>query len=162
MGRVYPERRSFPEGQVSSERRFFPEGQDYPEGQDSLEGRSFPEKRRFFGGMLRFRRRFPFRGLKAALPDSLSLSLPTGVLGRTPYLSLRGQEELEIYGCVSILCYEEEKILLKLTKGCLRIVGKSLTMRTYHRNSMTVGGRILCIDFPPEDGTETDRGEAKA
>lgn len=34
-------------------------------------------------------------------------------------------------------------------------------MRTYHRNSMTVGGRILCIDFPPEDGTETDRGEAK-
>lgn len=149
MGRVYPERRSFLEGQVFSEGRSFPEG------------RVFPERRRFFGGMLRFRRRFPLRGLKAALPDSLSLSLPTGVLGRTPYLSLRGQEELEIYGCVSILCYEEEKILLKLTKGCLRIVGRSLTMRTYHRNSMTVGGRILCIDFPPEDGTETDRGEAK-
>ena len=98
------------------------------------------------------------------LPDSLAL--PTGLLGRTPYLALRGQSELEVFGCMSILCYEDCRIVLQLSKGYLRIRGNRLSMRTYHRSAMTVGGDIESLDFPkserealacalPEKGEET-------
>ena len=83
------------------------------------------------------------------LPDSLAL--PTGMLGLTPYLALRGQEELELFGCLAILCYEDRKIVLQMTKGYLRIRGKGLSMRTYHRSSMTVGGEIQMLDFPKNE-----------
>ena len=80
-----------------------------------------------------------------------SLSLPTGILGLTPYLTLRGRTELEVFGCLSILGYEEDQILLQMTKGYLRIRGKGLSMRTYHRSAMTVCGEIATLDFPKEE-----------
>ena len=83
------------------------------------------------------------------LPDRLSL--PTGFLGLTPYLALRGREELEIFGCAGILCYEDRLIILQLTKGFLRIRGRGLSMRSYHRSAMTVGGEIEGLDFPKNE-----------
>lgn len=83
------------------------------------------------------------------LPDSLSL--PTGFLGLTPYLALRGRSELEIFGCAGILCYEDCRIVLQLTKGYLRIRGRRLSMRSYHRTSMLVGGEIEGLDLPQDE-----------
>ena len=83
------------------------------------------------------------------MPDRLSL--PTGFLGLTPYLALRGRTELEIFGCAGILCYEDEKIVLQLTKGYLRVRGRRLSMRSYHRSAMTVGGEIEMLEFPKNE-----------
>ena len=85
---------------------------------------------------------------KPVFPDRLEL--PTGLLGKTPYLTLRGQEELELFGCADLRRYETDCIEMRLSSGCcLTIRGKELCLRAYQRCRLTVCGRIDGLEFTP-------------
>lgn len=84
--------------------------------------------------------------LAAALPERPDL--PTGLFGNTPYLTLRGQEELELCGCAGLLRYESGCIALALRGGgSLTLTGENLCLREYGGRVLLVRGRIDRLEF---------------
>lgn len=97
--------------------------------------------------MSKLRKRPGIRAMLAA-PIPERPDLPTGLFGDTPYLSLRGQEELELCGCTGLLRYESACIVIALRGGgSLTLTGDSLRLRAYDRCRLTVCGQIDRLEF---------------
>ena len=95
-------------------------------------------------------RHLTLAGLRARLaaPIPERPELPTGLFGDTPYLTLRGQEELELCGCAGLLRYEDTCVAIALRGGgSLVLVGDALRLRAYDRCRLTVCGRIDKLEF---------------
>ena len=93
----------------------------------------------------------PVSALREALrPDPIPdrLELPTGLLGTVPYLSLQGNQELQLCGCRGILHYGDDRIVLRLTGNLrsLTVTGEQLQMQTYCRHAVTVRGIIRSLE----------------
>ena len=57
--------------------------------------------------------------------------------------------EVTVAGCNGVLVYEDEVILLRLTRGGLRIEGSGLMLKSYYAGQMQITGRIRGLELCP-------------
>lgn len=77
------------------------------------------------------------------------LELPDGALSREPRLEVVGTRRLMLDGSCDILAYDADEIRLKTRSGVMRIMGESLNVEHLYAGGVTVGGRILSLEFLP-------------
>ncbi|MCL2213283.1 MAG: YabP/YqfC family sporulation protein [Oscillospiraceae bacterium] len=80
-------------------------------------------------------------------PLSERLAVPMGFVGAESCFSVRGQREVEVHGCQSLLCYEEDLIKLQLYGFVLAVRGAGLTLKTYFGNQIIIRGRIEGLEM---------------
>jgi len=80
-------------------------------------------------------------------PLSERLAIPMGFVGTESCFSVKGQREVEVNGCESLLCYEENLIKLQLYGFVLAVRGSNLTLKTYFGNQIIIRGRIEGLDI---------------
>lgn len=55
--------------------------------------------------------------------------------------------EVTVTGCMGVLIYEDEVILLRLSKGGLRIEGSGLLLKSYYAGEMQITGKIRGMEL---------------
>lgn len=55
--------------------------------------------------------------------------------------------EVTVIGCNGVLVYEDEVILLRLSKGGLRIEGSGLLLKSYYAGEMQITGKIRAMEL---------------
>ncbi len=73
--------------------------------------------------------------------------LPVEGLCAVPVLLCKGTLELQAEGCRSILEYSDTRIRLSMGKENLTIAGEGLSMSEFHRDCLTVRGRIVGLEW---------------
>lgn len=63
------------------------------------------------------------------------------------YISVQSGDVAIICGCESVLAYTEEKIILRLKKRNITVLGGKLSMASYFGNEIKICGRIDAISF---------------
>ena len=79
------------------------------------------------------------------------LDIPTDLLLGGCYLEMRGRNELKLQGCRRIAVYTEDRIVLKLRRSAVCIIGKHLCCSSYHGGCAVIEGWIKEIDFTDEE-----------
>ena len=75
------------------------------------------------------------------------LSFPQGTFVDFPVIQVRGNREITINGCMGLLSYSHENILLE-TKYCrISINGRALTLSNLAENILAVRGFIQNVEF---------------
>ncbi|MBR6514015.1 MAG: YabP/YqfC family sporulation protein [Clostridia bacterium] len=85
------------------------------------------------------------RSMTEAIADAFRF--PDTVSATVPDIHIIGTREISIDGCVGILSYERDSILLRLRDRCARITGTDLTLKTYYTGHVSVKGRIMSLSF---------------
>lgn len=80
----------------------------------------------------------------AAMLSGLT-GFPAESFGDMPVLLCRGSMEILVEGCRSILEYGETKIRLDMGDRTTAIEGENLSMSDFHRNCLTVRGKITAV-----------------
>ncbi len=81
-----------------------------------------------------------------------ALDIPADLLCGGCYLEMQGQNELRLQGCRKILVYTDEKMVLRLRRGCLQIMGRRLVCTSYHAGCVVIGGWITALRFCEGEG----------
>lgn len=55
--------------------------------------------------------------------------------------------EITVIGCMGVMTYEDEVILLRLSKGGLRIEGSGLLLKSYYAGEMQITGKIRGMEL---------------
>ncbi|MBR4880348.1 MAG: YabP/YqfC family sporulation protein, partial [Clostridia bacterium] len=75
------------------------------------------------------------------------LDFPDTLSANAPDIHIVGTREIAIDGCLGILVYEREEIVLRLRERILCICGEELTLKTYYTGHVSVRGRISSVSF---------------
>ena len=70
---------------------------------------------------------------------------PPESLTDMPVLLCRGTMEILTEGCRSVLEYDDARIRLDMGREILCVEGEGLTMSDFHRNYLTIRGKIFRI-----------------
>ena len=58
--------------------------------------------------------------------------------------------EVTVAGCMGVLVYEDEVILLRLEKGGLEIRGSGLLLKSYYGGEIQITGKIRAMELCPQ------------
>ncbi|MBQ4606692.1 MAG: YabP/YqfC family sporulation protein [Clostridia bacterium] len=70
---------------------------------------------------------------------------PAESLTDIPVLLCKGTQEIQVEGCRSILEYSGERIRMHMGRETLLVEGEELHMADFHRNCLSIRGRIAGI-----------------
>ena len=70
---------------------------------------------------------------------------------RIPVFVMRGNREMEVFGCEGILEYGAEKVSLALCRGSCTVCGGGLTLEDFSDGTLVVRGVIGCVSFDGEE-----------
>ena len=71
-----------------------------------------------------------------------------------PLLDCKWNREIQFYGCVGILEYDDTAIVLKTARGNCGIYGEGLYLENFHSDNLTVHGTIESIRFGEKVGKD--------
>jgi sporulation protein YqfC len=77
---------------------------------------------------------------------------PPGLFSRESSVFVTGKRSAEISGCISVLEYEEERIVLWVKGGFLIIQGEGMELQLFQKDQLTVIGSIQNIAWKNEKG----------
>lgn len=80
----------------------------------------------------------------AEMVSSLT-GFPMESLTDIPVLLCKGAQEMQVEGCRAILEYSGDRIRMHMGKEILHVEGADLHMSDFHRNCLTIRGRIAGI-----------------
>lgn len=63
------------------------------------------------------------------------------------YIEIRGTELVMLDGLEKLLCYENEKIIIRCSERCVKIYGSSLTMDYLSDSRIAIKGKIKGVEF---------------
>ena len=75
------------------------------------------------------------------------LDLPFEVFTGTPYIEIRGDEEVVISGCKNILEFQDDILRINCGKLTLRVAGNGLTLTNMSENRLVVAGKICEVSY---------------
>ncbi len=75
------------------------------------------------------------------------LDIPYGILGKVSFTETAGNKELEISGCIGVIAYTTDKIVLRLCDRILTVCGTGLEFCTFAGGSVSIIGIIRTIEF---------------
>lgn len=84
---------------------------------------------------------------------SRRFDVPIDGISDVGLIELKGDGEILITGCSSILEYNPETIVIRTGKKTVKITGSRMTMMTFTNNSTSVGGKIYAV-YPNYDFSE--------
>ncbi|MBQ1501213.1 MAG: sporulation protein YqfC [Firmicutes bacterium] len=82
------------------------------------------------------------------------LDLPSDILPGSVRLDLLGREHLRIVNHRGISFYAQDRMVIRLAKGVLRISGGELVMESLDDDHLAVEGRIDSLVFGEDSGDE--------
>lgn len=83
---------------------------------------------------------------------TLSPELPPGLFSRESAVYVAGNRRAEIIGCISVLEYEENCIMLRIRDGILAIQGEGMEIQLFQKDQLTVVGSIRNVAWKDEKG----------
>ena len=75
------------------------------------------------------------------------LDLPVGVLTAVPHIEWSGKRQLLVENCCRLRVYEEDRICLETACGMLQVLGHKLCLTALSKDSVSVGGQILSVEY---------------
>ena len=75
------------------------------------------------------------------------LDIPVGTLGKISFIEAVGNRELTVSGCVGLLTYSENKVVLRLCDGFVTVCGDDLELRSFAGGRVGVRGILRCISY---------------
>ena len=86
---------------------------------------------------------------KKRTPEPLAerLAINMGFQGNLPSFKVVGRSQIDISGCESIVCYEDDIIKLQLNGYCLSVCGSNLTLKTFFGSQVQISGCICQISL---------------
>ncbi len=74
-----------------------------------------------------------------------TLDIPTESISALSVVELKGDREAVVSGCVGVLEYGTETVILRVREGCVRIEGAHLEMLSLITDRITVHGVIRAV-----------------
>lgn len=62
-------------------------------------------------------------------------------------VTLENDRNVWVDGCIAVLVYEDERIVLKLSRRRLTVTGSSLTLEAFSGHELCISGRITGISL---------------
>ncbi|MHC1694485.1 MAG: YabP/YqfC family sporulation protein [Eubacteriales bacterium] len=75
------------------------------------------------------------------------LELTANSTGNKPLVQLFSNKELVVEGCLGLLSFDENTILLSTTIGKLKIDGRSLDLKNLSKSMVLIKGFILSVNY---------------
>ena len=73
--------------------------------------------------------------------------IPPELLSGGCFVEIRGRSSVVVHGCKKILVYTETRVVLKMHKDILEIIGSRLTCLSYLAGAVSVEGLIDSVSF---------------
>ncbi len=87
----------------------------------------------------------PGETLKEAL--RASFSLPAELDAAQPLVHINCKGEIEIENCDGILEYSADRIVFRMRKSLVTVMGENLVIASLNRHITQISGRIFRVDF---------------
>lgn len=76
-----------------------------------------------------------------------TLDIPVCTFGKTSLIEAVGNREISVSGCLGLVSYTEELVVLELCDGVLTVVGSLLELHSFSCGRVSVSGIISGISY---------------
>jgi len=81
-----------------------------------------------------------------------AMDIPVGIFGKVSFTEGIGRRELHIDGCVGLVGYTEEKVILNLCDCRITVGGQFLSLHSFSGGRCVVSGRIDSVIYSDGEG----------